>query len=50
MNQAFHRRDLAVLAEKNRLNEIPMIRISPTEMNLSSWLFHLAAKDQIIYR
>jgi len=30
--------------------EIAMIRISPTEMNISSWLFHLAAKKQIIYK
>ena len=31
-------------------DEIAMIKKSPTEMNISSWLFHLAAKKQIIYK
>jgi len=31
-------------------HEIAMIRISQTGMNISSWLFHLAFKKQIIYR
>ena len=28
-------------------NEIDMIRISPNEMNISSWLFHLADENKL---
>ena len=35
---------------QNIYDDIAMIEKSPTEMNTSSWLFHLAAKKQIRYK
>jgi len=34
----------------NIFHEIPMTKKSQTEINISSWGFHLTFKNQIIYR